>query len=415
MTYIEFFDKTVIENVCACLTAVPERVILIGDKRRLLQEHAERYAEVFEARGCHVEFECRLVNKNDVRSIVAVLTEIVQREKECAIDLTGGEELYLLATGIVYERFPQYQLQMHRFNIRNNTIIDVDQDGKTIFEGHLPTLTVEENIRLYGGEVVYDDVRPEGTHRYDTSWQFFHTVDVLWHIASEYGYKWNTLLMMIANAEPLGQTDDPLKISVPMDRFNAALKSKKMHYFHAPYLLRELYMQGMLTFYQADDSVFTVQFRDSFVRRCLTKAGLILELKIYAAALRAKEPDGAPVYNDVQTGVFIDWVSRQTEGVETENEIDVIMMKGMVPVFVSCKNGNLDREELYKFNTVAERFGGKYARKILVAPILAAETPGTQSLRQRAGEMGIQVVDDVWTLDDAALERRARSFWNQNL
>ena len=31
MTYIEFFDKIASENICACLTYVPDRVVYIGD------------------------------------------------------------------------------------------------------------------------------------------------------------------------------------------------------------------------------------------------------------------------------------------------------------------------------------------------------------------------------------------------
>ena len=416
MTYIEFFDKTVIENICACLTAVPRRVILIGDKRRLLTEHAQRYAALFESRGKQVEFICRLVNKNDVRSIVAVLTEIVQNEEQCAIDLTGGEELYLLATGIVFERFPEYHLQMHRFNIRNNTIVDVDQDGKTIFEGHLPMLSVEENIRIYGGDVIYDSTDRLGTHLYGSSPELFSEIDRIWHIAAEYQTKWNLLTMMVLYAgQAAGPGGDPLTVEVSMDRLNRVLAQNGLKYFHAPYILRALQAEHQVREYDVGSERFFVQFRDPLVRQCLEKAGLILELKIYAAAVRAKDTDGEPVYNDVQTGVLINWKGDgNITPAETRNEVDVMMMKGMVPVFVSCKHGFVEREELYKFSTVAERFGGKYARKILVAPALSLST-SPEYIEQRAAEMGIQIVEDVWTLDEEALERRVRSFWNQNL
>ena len=36
MTYVEFFTKTSIENICACLTDVPDRVILIGDNSKAM-------------------------------------------------------------------------------------------------------------------------------------------------------------------------------------------------------------------------------------------------------------------------------------------------------------------------------------------------------------------------------------------
>ena len=51
MTYIEFFEKSSLENICACLTNAPERVILLGDKNSLMKKHIEIYKEVFGARG----------------------------------------------------------------------------------------------------------------------------------------------------------------------------------------------------------------------------------------------------------------------------------------------------------------------------------------------------------------------------
>ena len=65
-----------------------------------------------------------------------------------------------------------------------------------------------------------------------------------------------------------------------------------------------------------------------------------------------------------------DWDGRDLEhpgNVQTTNELDVILTVGMVPVFISCKNGGIDSDELYKLETVSEEFGGKYAKKVLVA------------------------------------------------
>ena len=85
----------------------------------------------------------------------------------------------------------------------------------------------------------------------------------------------------------------------------------------------------------------------------------------------------------------------------TKNEIDVLLVRGLVPVFVSCKNGDVDEEELYKFNTVAERFGGKYVRKLLVATNFATnDNKAPNALLQRAQDMGI-----VFETDAAHLTR----------
>lgn len=47
MTYVEFFDRTSIENICACLTDAPERVIFLGDNAKLMKRYIENYKKVF--------------------------------------------------------------------------------------------------------------------------------------------------------------------------------------------------------------------------------------------------------------------------------------------------------------------------------------------------------------------------------
>ena len=76
MTFIEFFDKTCVENICACLSQIPERVIFLGDKKKELESHAARYEKLFTERGQTVEFVCKSVNRNNLKSIVALLSDI---------------------------------------------------------------------------------------------------------------------------------------------------------------------------------------------------------------------------------------------------------------------------------------------------------------------------------------------------
>lgn len=125
MTLIEFFEKDAIENICSSLVKTPERVVLIGD-RKAAQKHMERYKVVLSAKGVEVDFIYRTVNKNRMQSIIDILTELVEEYKDCVFDLTGGDELCLAATGIVCERYKDLNLQMHRINVQNNTIIDAD-------------------------------------------------------------------------------------------------------------------------------------------------------------------------------------------------------------------------------------------------------------------------------------------------
>ena len=90
-------------------------------------------------------------------------------------------------------------------------------------------------------------------------------------------------------------------------------------------------------------------------------------MKVYKTATETKNQNGAPFYTDLKRSVIIDWDGKigSSKTGDTKNEIDCIFMQNLVPVFVSCKGGEIDEAELYKLDAVARRFGGKYAKKVL--------------------------------------------------
>lgn len=415
MTYIEFFDKTAIENICACLANAPERVILIGDKMKLLKAHAQRYQQILAQRGYEVEFICHSVNKNNMGNIVQALSYIVETYEDCVFDLTGGDDLFLVATGIVSERYKDRNIQMHRFNIRNGSIIDCDQDGKTVMENMLPEMSVEENIKVYGGNVIYEDVRPGGTVLWDLSDDFKADIGAMWRICGADVRRWNTQIGVLAAAEDLRfEADGPLTTEVSVAYLTDHLRYGGAKFVYLKGMIDDLRDSGLLLEAQCDAQILRVTYKNEQVKRCLTKAGLILELKIYLTALEAEEADGCLVYYDVMNGVCIDWdgqILADESDHGSKNEIDIMMMHGIVPVFVSCKNGYIDIDELYKLNAVAEKFGGRYAKKVLVATALEKNGQFAAYFRQRAKDMNIRLVEGIQNMTDQELSRVVRSFW----
>ena len=64
MTLIEFFEKSVAENICTSIVHAPDRVILIGYQKNMIQKHAERYHDFFLQHGFDIDFQCKIVDKN---------------------------------------------------------------------------------------------------------------------------------------------------------------------------------------------------------------------------------------------------------------------------------------------------------------------------------------------------------------
>ncbi len=417
MTYIEFFDKNAAENVCACLANMPERVVFIGNDQKQMKKHIDKYRAMFEARGHNIEFVWYGVNQYKLAKIVEILCKVVETYEDCVFGLTGGGELYLVAMGIVCERYKDKKIQMHRFNLRNNMVYDCDQDGTTMFEGAIPKMTVAENIRIYGGEVVGSEIKSDGTFDWDLTPEFKQDILDMWNICRVKPRSWNAQIGAFAALASVGTaSEDGLTVSATRKQLDIYYQKNDMKSVYKQDIIAALLEKGLILEHAERSGRLYITFKNEQVKRCLIKAGQALEMKLYLTALEACDEKGEIVYNDVVNGVYIDWdgkIHTEKGSHDTENEIDILMMHGIVPVFVSCKNGKIETEELYKLSSVAERFGGSYAKKVLVAASLG-HTKSDNALRQRALDMNIRIVDDITKLSDEALSSIVSSFWHSN-
>ena len=417
MTYIEFFDKVASENISACLTYTPDRVIYIGDNAKLMKKHIANYQRVFSDRGQNIEFVFKTISKSNLDAAVDMLSAIVETYDDCVFDITGGEEILTLALGVVYSKYPEKNIQIHKFNLRNNMVYDCDKDGTTIYKD-TPTLSIEENIRIYGGEIVYGNIDEESTYKWDLTPEFVKDINLIWNVCKGNVRYWNAQIGILEVAESIGHhSEDKLTTVVSRAALEHQLSIFKAKYKPAKGIISYLLKNGLLTCFEDDETTVTISYKDDQVKKCLTKAGQALEMKIYITAKGILDKDGLPVYDDALNGVVIDWDGEfHDEAVEevydTENEIDIMLMHDIVPVFISCKNGIVTADELYKLNTVAERFGGQYSKKVLVATSISAFGEQGMYLRQRAKDMNIKLIEGIQDLDDVELEKKLKNIWN---
>ena len=133
---------------------------------------------------------------------------------------------------------------------------------------------------------------------------------------------------------------------------------------------------------------------------CIRKQGNMLEYKTYLEA-RDFLYNGKKAFNDVKMSVTIDWdgIIHKEKFKDTNNEIDVMVMQGMIPIFISCKNGDIE-EEFYKLKVVADRFGSGIAKKVLIATDYNINGEDAKKAKiLRAKEMGIIFEPDAKKFD----------------
>lgn len=386
MTAVEFFDRAPIDNIISSLTTLPDKIIFIGDENSMNQKR-DVYRDFAKRRNLAVKLEFRPI-KSNIGDIVRVLSSLAEQERDCLFDLTGGAEPVLVAMGIVFERYKHKKLQMQRFSVTDSAVTDCDNDGKVIYTGR-PEISVEELITLHGGAVRFGDK----TRRWDMTPDFVADVDRMWSICRRDPSAWNSQIAVLNALKTSG-----LNVSIDLSSIERQMDEKGIKKVSIRDFVDKLVRNGLIVDFYQDEQFVVFSYKNEQIKECLTKAGTALELKVLTAAQKSGQ------YTDSMNGVYIDWDGRfhyrDDEEKDTENEIDAVLMKGLSPVFISCKNGGVEEIELYKLQTVAERFGSRYAKKALIATNFGKRTRNLEHLKQRAEDMGIKLIASVHKLNE---------------
>ncbi len=406
MTVIEFYDRVHLHNIASTLMIKPDRVILIGDRSKAMAKSIALYEMLAAERGISVQFAYRSVNKNHLGKVVEVLETIMERFDDCVFDVTGGSEIYLVAVGVLIERYPG-KIQCQRLRFKNSTVVDCDEDGAQ-FVPESFAVSVKETILLGGGRVKSasrcERGRPEEC-------EFLEDVEKIWRVCRKDPTAWNRHLATLASLIRHNGQFNSLTYRIAEDKLDRIIAESNGRLAFSKPLMLALAEKGLINTLSLEEKV-TFTFKNHRVKRCLTTAGAILEWYIGKKLLDAVDKQGNPIYHDIEVGVTIDW-DRETSGeFRTYNEIDVIAMRGAVPMFISCKNGAVSVEELYKLNTVADQFGKRYAKKVLIATELDRYGARAEAVRARAEDMEIRLIEDIDRLPDSELSRLISTIWS---
>lgn len=393
MTVIEFLDKdNRINNIAAVLCSKPDRVIYMGDNKAWARQK-EAITSLCTERGLPTEIQFKSIGERGDRAVsmaVDFLEGVLEENQDTLIfDVTGGGNAVTLAAGIVYGRHAERGIQLHRYDLKSGRVFDYDQDG-FVPQGDKPRLTVEELAQLSGGTIVTEEQKKDGTIQWDLQREnFLSDLVAMWDICRRNPGRWNVQTTALGVMQKLaGGPGDGLSLTVSSEAFEVAMREERLH-ISLDAVYPELQAAGLLTLDTRKGNM-AVTFKSKQVMNCLTKAGSVLELMTFWAVQKTGR------FGDVMTGVYLDWDGALREGPDVENEVDVLAMEGMQPVFISCKNGAVNADELYKLHTVATRFGGSEARKyLMLTGIRRMAEENRRALMDRAQAMQIVVLSDL--------------------
>lgn len=373
-TLIELFDKEPVENIYTATALRPERVVFVGDARLMTGARQENTRRYFAQKGLNSEVYFYAIRTDDIEQISSVLDEITRHFDGCVCDVTGGTDLLLVSAGMLCER---KKIPVLFFNVHTGTFVNVYGCEHLEEKYTPPALTTEDFMVLAGGAFIrHGHYYPE-LEEPDIREQ----VEAVWEVIRKDLPGWGKQASYFQQAGKNGNgSEKSLAVRAPV---HIHISFKNIVHCNPRFMMR-LAETGVIYNYKMENDKVRFTYKNDLFKRLLSDAGVWLELYTYYTAQRTG------FFDDVQTSVIIDW-DGMSDSTGTVNELDDILVKGIVPLFVSCKIGVPSVLAINEINTLARRFGGSMAKPVLVTASPLQDIP--DPIRQRAADMGVSLLE----------------------
>ena len=385
MTIVELFSAEPAENVLAACCFRPETVIFLGTSALMTNGRIAATRAFFRRRKSPPKLIFLRVAERDYVGAGKAIRDVLDKYPDACFEMTGGSDLLLAALGTVSAAGKP---TLFAIDVREQILRNLQGSLPGWKEGPirpLRGLSAGGYIGMNGGSLTESSYRlgvqipPELEQDVLDMWQVYRQAPQIWTKQCA------LLATLCARSSGSGLT------------VSAVMRDKctRSH-------IERLKKAKLISDYRESGDTVTLTFRDAHVKRTLSRAGDLLELWLFLAA----RSDPA-FFTDAVMGAKIRWDGYGNK-TGTSNEIDGLMMLGAVPMYVSCKIGSVPKEALYEVDSVAARFGGSYAVKALLCARLSGSESARETLRRRAADMDILLIEDVDRLSRAELLHKLR-------
>ncbi len=385
-TLIELYDDRPIENVLGTEMFRPQETVLLCppeiESTKTLKRSLEEY---FRYRGCKVKLTLVPVSLLDAAKVEKRLREILETREDCAIDISGGTDAALFAAGAVSR---DTGAAVYTYSRKKNAFFEI---RNAPFARDVPctvTLDARSCFLMAGGRLL--EGRSAGVRLEERTGQ----IDALFRVYRRHRRGWRTqiqYLQQISSSEH-GILTARGDLTLRADRSLVTADADLLWALKEEGLIRDLEIAG-------GEVAFT--FPDEAVRFWLRDIGSVLELKVYRDCMEAG------CFDDVVLSAVVNWEGGQTQRNAVTNEIDVMAVRGIRPLFISCKTSEIKTEALNELAILRDRFGGKGSRAMIVTSSNPSKSRAL--MRMRADELGIEVVE--W--DDLTKDRLVERLKNE--
>ncbi|WMI81342.1 Card1-like endonuclease domain-containing protein [Anaerotignum sp. MB30-C6] len=387
---IEFYDKDVLKNIVTPLTLRPKKVIYFYDKGMRDMMAFTAIKKCLDRNIPGIRVEQYPVDITSVDKIFRQISRVIDRNgiSKCALDLTGGSELMLLAG---YKAGSSLNLPLLHTDLVNKIILDISDDSLV---AKTASLTLEDFIDAKGACFMGESHRPPTEDRYPAIKEMAR---FLFQRLFQWKYTCSFIQTVAAKTLP-HELFMESKWNIHMKNGKAVYPDREvLEKFQSLGFIQNLSIQNgyvQFTFASIEDRQYCINY------------GVWLELYVY---ISAKE---AGVFNDVKLGTMIDWNAYDNITV-AGNEIDVLLMDDSLPVFISCKLRDADTAALNELLIARKRLGGWFSKGIIVT--FGKEKKIHTGTYKRAQELGLELLDGTDIMADDFAERLVKTIREHDL
>ena len=382
---VEFLSSEPLNNVITCMRYKVDKVLFFGYEDKIAK--MRNMTESFLKKHCGIQkVEFVSLPEGDFagirRGIRCTVTKEAIRGSRMYFDITGGDSLILVAFG---QLSAEFRASMHLFDVVQDRLIEFRSESVHLLSADVERRETKYNldqfIEMQGGIINY---KFQKQLKQVSDPQFRKDTDAVFDVAKKEWDVWNPfceyLRARMIPDENLRVRRNAKKVAAELASFGGKLRNISRF----SQIIDGLAEKGILQDVVHDEENYCFRFKSRAIKDCIWESGSILEMSVYG---REKSES-----DDCRVGVHLDWdgVIHDRGAGDVLNEVDVLSLKGNIMTFISCKSGKMDSKQslhaLYELDAVAKRFGGGYARKVLVSA-----QPLSTGYLDRAAEMNIEV------------------------
>ena len=395
-TLIELFDDSPVLNVLATVAFKPKKLIFFGIGPDEIEQCKNDYARFFKRRKEKVEIEYVSVNLLDIREVEKSLERIINDNPDCVVDVTGGKDIALLAAGMAairlgvplvsYNKETEKYVNMSKFTGAG----DVDIYG---------LLDCHDFFCVSGGNITeFEDFNE---YR-DKQRAFWNLVIDIWDIYLRNMGAWASHVQYLQRATHNALAEGSYQLRIKCPPILNSNGRKLYRHDNIIYGLRDC--GAIKNFEERNNGDFYFEYKDINFKRYLTDVGAFLELYIHVCALQTR------CFSDVLSRVKYNWdweYSYKKQNHNTifrpaSNEIDVIAIRGIEPLYISCKTSSPEMKYIDEIYPQAMRMSGGEGHAVFACThIIDSDMP----IYNKAKALGVYIIDGEDINNGLVIER----------